>query len=595
MADVYSIAGNKLRPYTEIGMPYHGLATNGILPTSDGDKTIPQASFYGPCQVIRHPSAPGVNRNPNQIANDTAKGFDWRDYALLTGTGHGVNGSTELGSGKWLYCDPGGNTWVVGIGAVAPGQQEQVTHIGEAVSHLTFPVTNTGTLNNNELLIQVVLDEIWGRFGKPYDVTPRLLGEFIWTPDIPTWYGGAFTAEDVINNIDLTRPEAIVVNASGAEALLHIYMRENTQGNLISEQVYPETQPIVNGINGTFPVGAALVAIVSISLNGIGDKNDSGNGIAAVLADDSRFEDDLIISRTRGTAPGVGVEDWQVVRDPNPDCPDPFPPEQTTTYNPNTRIQNNGDTTGKNPGTTWEYEAVLYKTFEGNVRRKSLRLNQATWDISWTNTIADSYQLTNDPSNPAFGCTGPGSWNWYLASCSTSGYLVYERLETLTDQLKDEYVVFGQTYSYDLIKDEITYTETDFSDPGLPECPRAPFPGGNDYTDENVTLNGDALQNYAPCYHEFRVAAPNCHYVVIDQPQLTGTDRDMIEYVVVVSELGVDSEVVNKTTPHAPLVTPRKIPDLRELALTYQPVTGQFTSGPALLGAVNNNDIFQYV
>lgn len=597
MADVHSIAGNKLRPYSEIGMPYHGLATNGTLPTSNGDKSIPQPSFYGPCQVIRHPLAPGPDRNPNQVANDTAKGFDWRNYALLTGPGHGVNGSAELGSTQWLYCDAGGNTWQVGIGTVEAGQAEQVTHFGEFVTHLGFDVTNTGTLNNDELLIQVVLEKIWGRFGKVYEFERGLLGEFLWSPDIPSWYGGAISAADVVAETDITRPECVVVNGSGSQALLHLFVKESTQGDIISGQVYPETQPYTNGNNGINPEGPALIGIVGITITGIGDINDNGNGLAAVLADDSRFESELIVSRTRGNTPGTGVEDWRVVRDPVPDCPNPFPPEETTSYNPNTRIENSGDTAGTDPGTTWEYEAILYKTFDGDVRRVYEASNTGYWEVSWTNSESDNYNLTNDSlAGPAFtGCSGGGGGDWYLVNCSTSGYLVEERRTGVINRTKVDYNVFGQVYGFDLVDDDGSYTENNLSDPGLPQCPRAPFPGGNDFDYRDTTLNGQVLENFAQCFHEWRVTAPNLHYVVIDQPQLTGTLRDMIETAVGVNEAGVASEKLNQTTPHGPTGTTRVIPDLRELAWSYQPVTEQATHGPALLFAANTNDIFQYV
>ena len=77
-------------------------------------------------------------------------------------------------------------------------------------------------------------------------------------------------------------------------------------------------------------------------------------------------------------------------------------------------------------------------------------------------------------------------------------------------------------------------------------------------------------------------------------PQLTGTQRDMNENAVVVNETGVASEAMDKTTAHAPLGTPSKIPDLRELAMSYQPVTEEYTSGPYTL-FTSPGDIYQYV
>ncbi len=590
MTDVYSIAGNKLTPYTEIGMPFHGLSTNGTLPHPTGNKTIPQPSIYGPCQVIRHPIAPGVDRNTNQISHDNAKGLEWRDYALLTGPGHGVNGTAELGPNKWLYCDPGGNTWVINFTVYDPGDPEQVTHRTEFVGHQGFPVSNTGTLNNSQIVFDLVLEEIWGRFGKVYEFTSRVIGNMTWTPDIPTWYGGAFTAADVVNAANFAHPESVVVNQAGSSAFVHVYCDSDT----ISGAVYPETQPIFNATNNN---GFALVGIIEVTISGTGDLVNNGAGITSTVQDHLRYESGLMLTRTYTLEPETGTESWNIIKT-LPACPDPYPPEQLLSHDPDFRVNNTGDSVGAGPTNTWVDKAILYKTFAGQVTREVTRVNDAYWDLSFTNTTNDIYNLSNDlgsyPLRP-IGCDGGGSSEWALVSCTVSGHIVRVYENGVINRTVVEYDVFGEIYRYDLRDDDGFHSESDVGGGGIiGRCERGPA-DTNSYNYRNVTLNGQALSDWAPVYHEFRIVAPNLVYVVIDQPQTTVTTRDMIENVVAVNENGVAAKLLDKTTAHAPETNDRGIPDLRELAWSYQPVTEENTHGPALLFAANNNDVYQYV
>lgn len=92
------------------GLPYHGVAVNDTLTLSNGDKKT--FTFDGHQTVLVR----GRNaRKPVYTAVEAAwnahRGYQWQDYALLSGVGRSIGG-VALGQQSWLYCD-NHYTWII--------------------------------------------------------------------------------------------------------------------------------------------------------------------------------------------------------------------------------------------------------------------------------------------------------------------------------------------------------------------------------------------------------------------------------------------------------------------------------------------------
>jgi hypothetical protein len=88
-----------------LGLPYHGLITNGVLATGGGNFTYPGGSDLSSSAIaVQHPGHSAAAT----MAGDDAK-WSFQDYALLSGDAREIGGQ-ELGAKHWLYCDAA-KTW----------------------------------------------------------------------------------------------------------------------------------------------------------------------------------------------------------------------------------------------------------------------------------------------------------------------------------------------------------------------------------------------------------------------------------------------------------------------------------------------------
>lgn len=151
---------NALKQPVTIGLPFHGLATAGVLTTAGGNKAVTHND--GDVVLIQapvtHPRPPA--RTPAQAANDAANGYTWQNYALLCGTNRNLGGSSALGANAWLYCDGAGGTWLVDT--------------------VTTKDTGAGTVT-----VQLWLRSLFGRFGAgALPAIDRKLGELTFAPSV---------------------------------------------------------------------------------------------------------------------------------------------------------------------------------------------------------------------------------------------------------------------------------------------------------------------------------------------------------------------------------------------------------------------------
>jgi hypothetical protein len=101
---------------TRIGLPFHGLVTNGKLALpGGGTKTYTQPDYDGSTwKVANAAKANTRTRTPEEIANDTAQGYVWQAHALISG-GDKLLGGVSIGVSNWPVVDDAGNVWLVGI------------------------------------------------------------------------------------------------------------------------------------------------------------------------------------------------------------------------------------------------------------------------------------------------------------------------------------------------------------------------------------------------------------------------------------------------------------------------------------------------
>lgn len=93
-------------------------------------KILPE--FSACSAVIRHPSAPGDTRPQSQIDSDLAIGREYRDYMLIAHSNCGHVAGSPLPNSTdddhtWVYIDPAGTPWVIGLSETSVATFKTVT------------------------------------------------------------------------------------------------------------------------------------------------------------------------------------------------------------------------------------------------------------------------------------------------------------------------------------------------------------------------------------------------------------------------------------------------------------------------------------
>jgi hypothetical protein len=101
---------------TNIGLPYHGLIDEGILPLINGHKLAYPGITNGDTQLL---SVPNSSITSSKIVNQT-KGFEWRNKAIVADN---HLGGINLGKDWLLYIDANRVVWYLKLGFQASGNQ----------------------------------------------------------------------------------------------------------------------------------------------------------------------------------------------------------------------------------------------------------------------------------------------------------------------------------------------------------------------------------------------------------------------------------------------------------------------------------------
>ena len=95
-----------------LGLPYHGLVTNEVL-TLPNSHTRPVAFGGHQTVLVRAAGAAVPSFTPDQQAFNTAQGYTWQNFALLSGQYRNIGGQA-LGPASYLYHD-GDHAWIVDV------------------------------------------------------------------------------------------------------------------------------------------------------------------------------------------------------------------------------------------------------------------------------------------------------------------------------------------------------------------------------------------------------------------------------------------------------------------------------------------------
>jgi hypothetical protein len=174
-----------------IGLPFHGLVTDGVLTLPNSTTRSYTHPSDGSAVLVEHQQAATLTRTATEQAADTAAGYQWLPYALLSGGKHQIGGH-ELGHDYHLYCD-GTNTWLIRI--------EQTG--GATTCSVAVYLTK---------LFGVVSD-------KDYSFSERTLAELEWTPKDynNNTLGNISGMPDVIGNVSVR-----TYSKTGDEVLLNV-------------------------------------------------------------------------------------------------------------------------------------------------------------------------------------------------------------------------------------------------------------------------------------------------------------------------------------------------------------------------------------
>ncbi|THF60898.1 hypothetical protein [Pseudothauera rhizosphaerae] len=101
-----------------LGLPYHGLVLDGWLTLPDGSMLQIPTGPRTDVTLVRRSGWIAPPRTPAQLAGDAARGWEWRDYALLNSASAGTS-ETMIGGrsmeGGWLWFDADGQPWRVRV------------------------------------------------------------------------------------------------------------------------------------------------------------------------------------------------------------------------------------------------------------------------------------------------------------------------------------------------------------------------------------------------------------------------------------------------------------------------------------------------
>lgn len=245
-----------LRRPTTIGVPYGGRVQNGRLRLPNGQSIDYPQPDGGNTWLVRHPAAPGQARTAEQAADDAARGFVWRDHAIIAGRTKMIHGKPlgAIGNRNWLYCDTAGCTWVVGAYIYRPG--DKPTHLRIDVwLYKRFGLFGSGEAPViDRLLATRDLIPTWD------DQVESVWGGTVTPPQSIFGYQGASNAVQPIPNQDGSRT-LVCVMGDGGDNSQDLFLDVNGSWRFLSDVF--EVQLSGTGVSLRDVTGAGIIAAIA--------------------------------------------------------------------------------------------------------------------------------------------------------------------------------------------------------------------------------------------------------------------------------------------------------------------------------------------
>lgn len=235
-----------------IGLPYHGRVVADELDLPNSTTIDYPSPADGETHLVRHPRAATPTRTTAEQAADTAAGYQWLDYAILSGSVRMIGGQSlcadqDNSSVCWLYCDADA-AWIV---------------------HLAFTV-DAGTTQT----LTVTLRKLFG-WCRDADtaMSERTLATYTWTPQD---YSGADQSSSAAA---FSRRLAVTHSEDGALTVVNV-------------GAYGTGQPWTNTVLTDYPpTGETQYAVgyhdaIEIDISGTGSltAGSIGTGISATVS-----------------------------------------------------------------------------------------------------------------------------------------------------------------------------------------------------------------------------------------------------------------------------------------------------------------------
>lgn len=535
----------KIRTHTEVGMPFHGLATDGVA-TINGEITAINGD--GAAVLVRNPLAPGASRNAAQQTRDLDQGHEWRNYALLCGSSRAVNGGPELGSNAWLYIDGNGTPW---------------------------RMTLEATPNGNQVDLMVWRRELFGRSGnRDYSaIVDEQVGSFTWYPELPTGYAGSSTLADVANLALCNNAEAITPNKTGSLLYINIHTRNSALSDVFA---------------ATRSGGRSLLSVLTISVSGSGNIATTGAGISASVTQTHAYNADLVVTDV-DTFTGEPQGVWAIQGNSCiPAAPPSFLGETTVVTHTAGPVLQSGLTVGKRNWGVIEREGIVHVCHEGAITRRvknetylrfvSQQGGSFSVDITYT-AIDNGQDLV-----------------WSFTSCANESLDIYEVLGAggTFRNLVQSVNIFGTLYEFEEYWEQVANGDRHYDDTynncGCAASNSDPnTPVGGDFT--TFTVNGvsyptTGVDEVAPVM-DVKFQANNLFLVRGHYRKSDNVTRDVREYAVAVGEAGA-SEIWTRSQDWAQGLFEASAYPPYDDNWSFQPVTLEY-SHDDLFG-----DEFQY-
>jgi hypothetical protein len=536
---------------TGIGYPYHGLA-RGYHATFPGAVTLTVSAING-CFVARHPNPPAINRTPEQLADDAANGWEWRDYALLCGAERHFNGnpSAELGENGWLYVDGNGRAWHMTL-------------------HHDAPV-------DGSFVVRVKRRRLFGHFGGDYSgISVEEVGTYTFNYELPQHYidgGGSYTAADAMAN---QLADVFWFSGLGCELI------PSADGSSVIVNMR-SSSGIIGAMYGACRTGyddetRYLFGVLQIDVTGSGDQ-ETGIGISAAIST-LIAGPSLIIENVDTSNPDTGPQPALVTTWSPPEA---FPLDNGTVDGEErtiTRIPSYSYTDNEywSANVVERFRAVCLHTPHGSLERiyERIAYNKRTYGASGSGSV-DYNWVWNDFAS-----------KWDYVDCDGSAAYTLTRDTEIVEQRKISYVFNGtvvdvfdgreETINHDPLIVSVTYSGTSacggIEDHNNPVSSEHTFlVNGQDYASAGVTLAQLYPDAVAMVYGNVIVT-----HAAWDS--LTGGWRWKARAARAYGESGFSGELWSELIEYEmPVLGDPRAWGVFPNAMSYQPVTNEFAIG----------------